>query len=197
MNASPPLICTVFISLVMSTCASAAEIYRWVGEDGVVHYSDEKPRDGTQATTLDVVESRAPDYDPLADPYSIRNQARRLSETRTALEQARHEREQARRQAAQLDAPPLSPGYEYVDDYYAPYDYRRGWSWYSTPMYVRPARPGLGRRQMRAMDDLGLTGPRPDSINSGAHHYRVQRSASLPLYTPDLPPRPQPRPERR
>jgi hypothetical protein len=42
-------------------------------------------------------------------------------------------------------------------------------------------RPGQGRQQIYAMHTLDLLGPRPSSINSGAHQERVFRSQFLPL----------------
>ena len=179
MNVSTLLQHTAFLTLFLTGTTSAAEIYRWIDVDGVVHYSDEKPRDDSAVTTIDIAESRSPDYDPLADPWSILNQARRLRESRTALEQARGEREQAGSRALPGTVLPSFDDDRFVE-YPAPYFVDRRWQYYSPPANLRPARPGAGRRQLRAMEELELTGPRPQSINSGVHRDRVERSTALP-----------------
>lgn len=181
------------LAVLISGTAAAGEIYRWHDADGLVHYSDEKPREDVAVTTIEIDASLPADYDPVADPYSIRNQARRLNETWTALAQARSEREQARRQSTQSPAAP--PPYYYLgnESYHGPYGYRYPWPYYPPPIHVRPAHPGAGRRQLHAMEALELTGPRPPSINSGAHYERVQRSRVLPTLTTG---KPRPLPQR-
>ena len=87
------------------------------------------------------------------------------------LEERREERREKRREAAERQ-----PVYVYQP--YYPYRY------YTPGYYVpgrpghRPVRPGPTiRRQATALDELALTGPRPYSINSTAHHQRVSSSA--------------------
>lgn len=165
--------------------ADAAEIYRWVGADGIVHYSDEKPRDEDRIwETLEVADTRPQDYDPLTDPYSIQNQARRINESWTALAQARAERIEDRRTASQRDTArtatsEFGPRIEYGTRFYSP--------WYYPPLarrYLRrrfDAQPG--QQQLQAINGLNLASPRPASINSGVHRDRVLRSESLPTAT--------------
>lgn len=193
MNGSIHLLCATLITALFNGAAAAAEIYRWVDGDGVVHYSDEKPRDDAAVTTIDIPDSRPADYDPHEDPYSIRNQAQRVNEAWTELAQARSEREQARRQAAQSAAAAPSSSYDSGQDYRTRYGYDRSWYYYPSPIFPRPAHPGAGRQQLRAINELGLTAPRPASINSGVHHDRVQRSAFLPIVPVAKPQRPRPR----
>ncbi|MGD8810052.1 MAG: DUF4124 domain-containing protein [Gammaproteobacteria bacterium] len=183
MRVSTRLPVTVIMLLAWYGPGAATEIYRWVDADGVVHYSDAAPRGDVTATTIDVEESRTPDYDPLEDPYSILNQARRLREARSALVEARLEREQASRPPVSPEPAPAPSAYWRTPDY-------RSW-WYSPALPGRPgSRPGEAFRQYDAMQQLDLTGPRPQSVNSGVHQQRVERSTALPITPPSRPQRP-------
>ncbi len=191
MNLSMRLLATLTFALSLGT-AAGEEIYKWVGPDGVSHYSDEKPGDDVAVTTIEVAESSSPGYDPAEDPYSIRNQARRINATLTALERERSERANTQQQSSASEQARLEHQYDDGYRYRDPWGYRPGLLIYP-PSYLRPARPGIGRRQIHALEELDLTGPRPQSINSGAHYDRVQRSAELPAASPGRPDRPQPR----
>ena len=87
-------VAVVLLLSVWTTTATASEIYQWMDEDGVVHFSDTRPADGAVVTTLRVQATNPPDYDPVDDPYSIRNQAERTNSTWTELEKAREERQE-------------------------------------------------------------------------------------------------------
>lgn len=159
--------------------ANASEIYQWTDEDGVVHFSDIGPEDGAVVTTLRVQEMNPPDYDPVEDPYSIRNQATRTHAIWTELEKAREEREERRRQEAERYS-------RFAPASYDPYRYYSGPAFFS---FAHPGihlrhRPKLARRQLHALEELGLTGPRPHSINSGGHRAHVLQSRNLPIVTP-------------
>ncbi len=173
---------TVAVLVLLSACAASAnasEIYQWMDEDGVVHFSDTRPEDGAVVTRLRFQEMNPSDYDPFEDPYSIRNQAERTNATWTELEKAREARQEKRREEAERNL-------RYAPAPYDPYLY------YSRPAYFSFAHPGrhlrhqpkLARRQLHALEELGLTGPRPHSINSGAHRARIEQSRNLPLVTP-------------
>jgi Domain of unknown function (DUF4124) len=163
-----------------NTAATAAEIYRWVGDDGVVHYSDRKPQDDS-FTTIEYVDTTPADYDPLEDPYSIVSQAKRLNDAWIQLARAREAKEQQRREEAQSMP-------QYVPYPVDAYTYDRGFSYY-LPAY--PGRPGYrrypARQQAQALYTLDLAGPKPYSINSGEHQERVSRSALLPLVPATVP----------
>ena len=162
-----------------TTTATASEIYQWTDEDGVVHFSDTTPENGAVVITLRVQDENPPDYDPLEDPHSIRNQATRTNATWTELEKAREEREEKRREEAERNL-------RYAPAPYDPYHYysRPAYSYFAHPGRHLRHRPKLARRQFHALEELEFTGPRPHSINSGAHHARVQKSKDLPLVTP-------------
>lgn len=160
---------------------SAAEVYRWIGEDGVVHYSDEKPRDDASFTTMQFAESRPQEYDPHKDPYSIENQAKRINESWSQLAQVRAERveqlEQASQNSVLASQNQLQQRRNFGPRYFSP--------WFNSNLvplnFQRRIDPRAASRQQQAIDGLNLSGQRPASINSGAHRERVQRSGALPI----------------
>jgi hypothetical protein len=154
------------------TVAHASEIYRWVDEDGVVHYSDTKPAEAF--ATLQLEDTRPTDYDPAEDFYSIVNQARRLNETLVELATVRQEREERRRVEAQETAFTEPATYE-------PYRYA-AYPFYYSPSVVNYSNHPIRRaqQQFRVLDELALTQPPAYSINSGVHRARVERSQALP-----------------
>ena len=174
-----PLLCS-------SAIVHATEIYRWVDEDGVVNFSDEKPASVTDADVLEVQAGNSPDYDPDTDPYSIRNQAARINKKYAAIEEGREERREKRREEAARRPWFIEyrqPDYRYhASTYYFPSSSHGPRSSHGphrplvhTPRFFQ--RPGAtARRQSMALDELGLSGPRPHSINSGAHRARVEAS---------------------
>ena len=109
-----------------ATSGWAGEIYKWVDEDGVVHFSDTKPADDTEVESLYLGKTNPPDYDPSKDPYSITNQAERIGETWSRLEEEREARLEKRREDAQrLPAYVYQPYDPYYERYRYPY-YRPG-----------------------------------------------------------------------
>ena len=177
----------VFFSAWQSV-ASASEIYRWVSDDGVVHFSDTRPANRTSVTTLRLRETNAKNYDPSTDPYSILNQAKRISQSWMEHEMARREREKEQLEEADNGRPyqqSATYSYTYSYTYHPPIAY--------FPLVpVRKAlrhQPRAARRQLNALEELGLVGQRPHSINSSAHRARVLRSRSLPVVTPKQAPR--------
>ena len=177
-----------FLAIISTDPGHASDIFTWTDEDGVVHFSDSRPASLDDVATLHISDRNPPDYDPENDPYSIRNQAKRINETWTELEKAREEREEKRRE----DIARRPSSQPYYDPYYRFRDYR-----HYPP--VRPPRPlpRPGRtvlRQVRALDELELSGQRPHSINSSAHHARVESSADFLSAVPKPGPRPRPLP---
>ena len=171
--------------------AHAGEIYKWLDDDGVVHYSDTKPADESNVELLVVGKTNPPGYDPADDPYSIANQAERIGETWSRLEDEKEARRKKRREES---ARPPAYAYRPYDPYYDRYrypHYRPGWHPPAHPGYRPPQGPTI-RRQVTALDTLGLTGARPHSINSGRHHARVESSASFLDTVRNAPPRPVP-----
>ena len=178
--------------LMLAVNVHASEIYKWVDEDGIVHFSDTMPADDTKVESLRLNATNPPDYDPSNDPYSIRNQADRIGETWSRLEEEREARREKQREAALRQ-----PAYVYqpYDSYYDrnryPY-FRPGLRPPSYPGHRPPFQGPTVRRQVSALDTLGLTGTRPHSINSGRHVARVESSAGFLDAVRNAPPRPTP-----
>lgn len=172
------LVQLVALSVAWSAVSNASEIYKWVSDDGVVHYSDIRPKDNASITTVQLRELNSEDYDPATDPYSILNQAKRMNESW-------RERVAAKQQADSQSEETVKERL-YASPPYTPYTY------YTAPAYypvVPPPRswrqnPGAARRQLNALDALDLGNERPESINSGVHRERVLRSQALPIVSP-------------
>lgn len=157
--------------------ALGSEIFHWVDEDGVRHFSDWAPKDSSVEVTKVVLADTNPSgYDPASDPNSILDQAQRVNEIwqdiKAEKEERRDERlEQARQARSEPSVQYDGPGYSGF-----PYFFQR----VRPPGFV-PVRPfKTQKRQLIALDRLGLGGgPRPHSINSSAHLARVNASRSL------------------
>jgi hypothetical protein len=173
-----------FLMGILHGTGHASEIYRWTDEDGVVHFSDTRPTRIEDVTVLRVNVQNPPGYDPTEDPYSIRNQAQRTNALWTGLEKLREERRDKRREEEQRHPQPV----RYYDPYTNYYAYRYYPPYQPSRPPLRPSRPII--RQVSAMNELGLTGQRPYSINSGAHHARVASSNNFLNAAPSPPPQP-------
>ncbi|HEX2140094.1 MAG TPA: DUF4124 domain-containing protein [Woeseiaceae bacterium] len=81
--------------------AAALEIYKWVDDDGVVHYSESRPEEPAAAPveTLHIASTNSPAYDPDDYYWSILNQAERIGEQWSAMQDAKAEQEALARAA--------------------------------------------------------------------------------------------------
>lgn len=123
MKSTHKLIKATGILLVLSASPLAvAEIYRWVDDNGITHFSQMPPDHlVTDVSQLTLPDTRPSDYDPERDIYGVEAQAERmreLREERQAKRQARLERQRA----AQKYQP-----VQYRDQYYGYPFYRPGW----------------------------------------------------------------------
>lgn len=168
---------TVF-SVTWLETSNASDVYKWTGDDGVVHYSDTRPKDDVDVTTLQIEGLNSEDYDPATDPYSIVNQAIRVNESWRERVAAQHQAKSWTSRAREER--------RYASPPYAPFSYYRATSYYPVVPLLRETRrnPGAARRQFDALDALNLAGQRPASINSGVHRERVLRSRALPTVRP-------------
>lgn len=150
------LTCLLYMEVVQ-----AQTIYTWVDEDGVTHFSQTGPADGSQpAETLDIEPPPAPARTPDEDYFSVIRQSQRMHEQRIELEKARAERMAAEAAANQTRTQPYqTEEYESSERYRYPYlaypyrphypvhRYRPG---YRPPHYRppghKPYRPREGRR---------------------------------------------------
>ncbi len=119
------ILATLAIMAMAGICANpslADQMFTWTDEAGVVHFSQWAPNHTAGVTTLNTASGNAADYDPGSDPYSIQNQAARMSETWSKIEQRKAERRK-RREEAEARMARLQPPSYYYPSY--PYSYYR------------------------------------------------------------------------
>ena len=127
-------IALVSVLLIFSQSFSvyAISVFQWVDSEGVTHFSDETPVDGTaveQLSNFEVDENYPQGRDPEEDYFSIINQWKRTNDERGARDSLR----QANRQNIQIlrqQPPPLyndQPSQRYYTGLLSsPYSYNRG-----------------------------------------------------------------------
>jgi hypothetical protein len=140
-------ILTLFLGLVASQSPTlcAQEIYSWVDENGVQHYSEVAPENSNhEVTELQIDGSQPADYDPTEDRYNIAAQQAEMQALRDSLEESRkekkeqRERELERQAAAQVIYYP-EPDFGYGSNiYYPPY---RPLPPHGKPPFRPPLRP--------------------------------------------------------
>lgn len=88
------------IAAAMIAPVDASEVYTWIDESGVTHFSQWPPdRFSPRVNRIEIEPTNPSDYDPHADPYSIQNQAKRINASWLAFEEKRAVQAAARRQA--------------------------------------------------------------------------------------------------
>jgi hypothetical protein len=155
------ILATLLITGLCANPSLAGEVFTWTDDEGVVHFSQWAPQHTAVVTTLNTVSRNPVDYDPGADPYSIQNQAARVNETWSKVEERNAELRKRREEEEERLAKLQPPNY-----YYPPYPY--SYSYYRPilrpPIYrpVHPIYPGQPRphvrkiqqRQVAAMSEL-------------------------------------------
>lgn len=121
-NRGMRILATLVIAGICANPALADQMFTWTDEAGVVHFSQWAPNHTAGVTTLKTASSNAADYDPGSDPYSIQNQAARMNETWSKIEERRAERRKRREEAEERTARLQPPTYYYPD---YPYNYYR------------------------------------------------------------------------
>lgn len=110
----------------------ATEVYRWVDEDGVVHFSQTAPPgQDTDVSKLSLADTRPSDYDPDEDIYGVAEQEKRMKAKRDDMEKRRQERLERQRQTA--NQPPVQ--------YRVPEQYGYPVYWNHGPRPQPPLRP--------------------------------------------------------
>jgi hypothetical protein len=90
-----------FVAAFVPGTAAAVEIFRWVDENGVVHFSDSPPPEhDTGVDVLSVNGAQPESYDPEADIFNVEAQAERMQALREEREEARKARLERQRQEA-------------------------------------------------------------------------------------------------
>jgi hypothetical protein len=129
------------ILLVTGICANpslAGEVFTWTDNEGVVHFSQWAPQHNAAVTTLTTVSRNPADYDPGTDPYSIQNQAARVNETWSKIEERNAELRKRREEEEERLARMQPPVYNYP---YYPYAYYRSPVWRPIHRPVHPVQP--------------------------------------------------------
>jgi hypothetical protein len=89
----------VLLALLLAGGAAHAQIYRWVDQNGRVHYTNEKPPKNVAATVVDPDAKEVAPAPPGSECYTIRCQGERMEE-RQRKREAEDERAYAERAAA-------------------------------------------------------------------------------------------------
>jgi hypothetical protein len=117
------------VAFLASSPVVATEVYHWVDENGVSHYSQHAPTADVAGVSKMILEDTTPpDYDPEEDRYGVEVQAERMASLREEMKEKREaESERQRNAAAQ------QPVAQYRD----PYSYGRPLFW-QPPYYPSP-----------------------------------------------------------
>jgi len=105
---------TLLLAIGAAGGVSAIEVYSWVDENGVTHFSDTRPEDAARPVRKLMLENPAP-ADPDEDVFGIEAQAARMQALRETMEARRSAALEARREAAQQPVVQYveQPGYGY------------------------------------------------------------------------------------
>jgi len=157
--------------LIMLPAAASADIYRWKDANGVIHFSNQPPPEGT--AVLEKIEEEP--YDAQADRQRIEEERRlRLERQKLEVEERKAEisvrereaqlqlQEANRRmqEAQQLEQQAREGAYDDCnDDYYLQYGYCGGY-YGGRYYYGRPGNPDLYRNYYRFNNSLYYKDPR-------------------------------------
>ncbi len=96
-------VCLVFIGTALAGPAVMADqIYHWVDEQGINHYSQSPPPEAASPVeTLEVDGSQPDSYDPNEDRYNVAAQAEAMQALRDEMAESRKNRRQVQPAAAQ------------------------------------------------------------------------------------------------
>ena len=134
----------VLLVLIANTNVAASDIYHWVDEDGIAHYSQFKPAIGTANVGKQKLENKAPPGDgEVEDIYNVEAQEKRMATLREEREQGRkNSRERNQRAAQQQPGNYSEGGFDYSNGYGYPPDYNRRPNRPRPPIVrPRPSRP--------------------------------------------------------
>lgn len=120
-------------------CLSANEIYHWVDDQGVNHYSQSPPPSASsEVQTLNVDGSQPASFDPNEDRYHVAAQAEATQAVRDKLAENRKNK-----QVAQQNAPETTVIYYPQEERYNDMLYPPGYR--PRPPFPRPPRPPHSR----------------------------------------------------
>ena len=127
-----------FLAVIASTNLAATEIYHWVDENGVPHYSQYRPGDDTQNVSTQKLEDTAPaGNSQQEDVYNLEAHEKRMTAWREERDQERKDaRERKRKIAEQQPIKHSEPYRDYSRSFWYPPIYNR-------PPYRPPQKPPI------------------------------------------------------
>lgn len=103
----------VLLAFLAISPAVATEVYHWVDENGVAHFSQSAPAGTVQGVEMMTLEDTTPpDYDPEEDIYGVAAQAERMAALRKEMDEKREAAQERRR-----NAPTPQPAVQYQEPY--------------------------------------------------------------------------------
>jgi hypothetical protein len=127
----PTVFALFLLAFLASMPALATEVYHWVDENGVSHYTQSAPPADVNGVKKVILQDTTPsDYDPEEDRYGVEAQAERMASLREEMAEKREAQRERQRNAAQ------QPVVQYQQPY--PYGYSSFWQ---PPYYPRPPQP--------------------------------------------------------
>jgi hypothetical protein len=123
------------LTCLVSMRVLATEVYHWVDENGVSHYSQNAPgADVAGVSKMILEDTTPPDYDPEEDIYGVEAQAERMASLREEMAGKREAQRERERNA------PQQPVVQYQQPYQ--YGYPSFWQppYYPSPP-LRPEQP--------------------------------------------------------
>ena len=123
----PIAVLCILAALGTAAPAGATEVFHWVDENGVHHFSQTEPvADTAGVATVEVEDAPPSGYDPEEDIYGVAAQADRMQALRDEMAEKREDRLERERNAARQQ--PVQ---------YQPYRYSRPMFW-NPPYYPSP-----------------------------------------------------------
>jgi len=80
MKTPASIVAVVLLASALGMDRAAAQVYRWVDENGTVHYSQSSPPPGVKARLLDIQVKEGPASPDSKDCYTVRCQGERMEE---------------------------------------------------------------------------------------------------------------------
>jgi hypothetical protein len=150
-NRTKRIVALAFLLLIAATNTGASEIYHWVDENGVSHFSQQPPSKDTQdVSTRTIIETTPVAGGEAEDIYDTKAHEERMAEWREQREQERKDARDRRDQDARQQ-----PTYQQPESYgRRPYIY--------PPIYRPPVRPP-GRPPYNP--DRPIFNPRPPTAS--------------------------------
>ena len=116
----------VLLTALVTPALDAREVFKWVDENGVVHFSEQAPPDDVSGSRRIVLEeAAATDRDTDDDPFNIEATAARMQTYRDDMARRREEQRKERLERERIAAQRPVIQYQHGGRY--------AWPWYSRP----------------------------------------------------------------